>query len=146
MALLFIDLDGFKQVNDTHGHDAGDAILISVSKRLKESTRETDTVARLGGDEFVILMTDLSNIKDCESKCQHIIQSVSEPISWSGLSLKVGASIGVSIYDGDERTYQDLIKESDEAMYLVKQKGKGTYQLHSSYTDITPPQNRTNQG
>lgn len=131
-ALLFIDLDGFKAVNDTLGHDAGDTVLKVVSARLKGLVRKTDTVARLGGDEFVIILSQVNTEQDALSVAQKILEVVGQTIPLeSGKSGQVGASIGISFCPTDGVTIDDLLMASDRAMYQSKKKGKNTFTLAS---------------
>ncbi len=123
-ALLFIDLDGFKDVNDTLGHQAGDVMLKTISTRLLSHVRKIDLVARLGGDEFVILLTDLD--RDTAARVTHkLIHDIANPIEIDGHSLAVTASIGIAIFDPDHgATADDLMDKADAAMYRSKQAGK----------------------
>jgi len=136
LAVLFIDLDGFKQINDNHGHDIGDKVLITVSQRMKAALRKTDTVARLGGDEFIVLLTELSEHDIGKIPVTHLLQACSAAINVETLTLNVSASIGVSLY-GRHASYQDtnistLIEQADQAMYVAKQAGKNRYHYFES--------------
>ena len=136
LAVLFIDLDGFKQINDNHGHDIGDKVLITVSQRMKAALRQTDTVARLGGDEFIVLLTELSEHDIGKIPVTHLLQACSAAINVETLTLNVSASIGVSLY-GRHASYQDtnistLIEQADQAMYVAKQAGKNRYHYFES--------------
>ena len=136
LAVLFIDLDGFKQINDNHGHDIGDKVLITVSQRMKAALRQTDTVARLGGDEFIVLLTELSEQDIGKIPVTHLLQACSAAINVETLTLNVSASIGVSLY-GRHASYQDtnistLIEQADQAMYVAKQAGKNRYHYFES--------------
>ncbi len=125
MTLLMIDLDGFKQINDTYGHDAGDAILVEVAKRLTESCRETDTIARWGGDEFVVILYAGYKEEDCFAIGRKILKSLNAPIDiGNGNTGTVGASIGVSTSQQSGFDKQSLLKNADEAMYETKKRGK----------------------
>jgi len=129
-SLLFIDLDGFKEVNDTLGHEAGDGVLIEVANRLRAAANEADTVARTGGDEFVILVGDRDRGTDAEVLAQAIIASLSEPISIkSGETARLGASIGISNYPEDGDNESILLKKADDAMYKAKNSGKNTFRV-----------------
>jgi len=131
-ALLFIDLDGFKAVNDTLGHDAGDIVLKVVSDRLKTLVRKTDTVARLGGDEFVIILSQINTEQDALNVAQKILTMVGEDIPLElGENAQVGASIGISFCPTDGVTVDELLKASDDAMYHSKRKGKNAFSLAS---------------
>lgn len=124
LAVLFIDLDGFKAVNDTHGHGIGDALLISVASRLNASVRGSDVVARLGGDEFAVLLI-ASGYMEAALVAKHIIEQVSAPHQIGNLTISVSASIGISLFPDTATTSQMLIKLADEAMYRAKRNGKG---------------------
>jgi diguanylate cyclase (GGDEF)-like protein len=119
-ALLFIDLDGFKAVNDTYGHAAGDELLVQVSHRLREIIRDSDTAARLGGDEFVILLDDTSAPNGPQPVIERIEHSLSEPITINGAEVTVGASIGLARSSDGYADIEDLLKRADEAMYQAK--------------------------
>lgn len=123
-ALLFIDLDGFKAVNDNEGHDAGDELLIAVAQRLQRAVRKNDTVARYGGDEFLILVTNLSEVKQALTVADKVLQRISMPYRLATGERKIGASIGVAIFPDHGSEYDDLLTAADEAMYAAKQSGK----------------------
>lgn len=131
IALLFIDLDGFKAINDRYGHSAGDSLLREVANRLDRSVRTTDTVARLAGDEFVIILDCISDeIKDTQMVAQKILNLLISPIIIQGTSVSISASIGIVTYDGsrsDLIDYMDFIKAADAAMYTAKRLGKNQY-------------------
>ncbi len=132
IALMFIDLDGFKGVNDTYGHQTGDQLLVTVAQRLSSSIRAQDTVARLGGDEFTIILEDISDIKDTIVVAQKLLTELSTPIELSGETVNISGSIGISIYPKDGENGEELIKHADMAMYQAKQQGRGRYIF---YTD-----------
>lgn len=128
-AVCFIDLDGFKCVNDLHGHDIGDKLLLRVTECLKNCTRESDTLGRLGGDEFVMI---LSNIKLASSACQlasEVIGLIGAIRDIDGLDVHVGASIGIALYPDHGTTLEELLKQSDQAMYEAKRAGKNSLRL-----------------
>jgi len=129
VAVLFLDLDGFKLVNDTFGHDAGDALLREVSKRTSESVREMDTVARMGGDEFTVILSDMRTRPGIERVAKKIIEALSSPFDLDGKICSVSASIGIAIYDGKRETAEQLVKIADEAMYVAKSSGKNCYRF-----------------
>jgi diguanylate cyclase (GGDEF)-like protein len=131
-ALLFIDLDGFKAVNDTLGHDAGDELLIEVAKRLQTCVRDSDTVARLGGDEFTVIFSMINSLTDAGLGAQKIIENLSAPFNIKDQDTKIGASIGVSVYPDNGDDVELLLKKSDSAMYLAKKEGKNTYRLSTA--------------
>lgn len=132
MAVLFIDLDGFKKVNDTHGHDAGDRLLKTVAQRLSALVREADTVARIGGDEFLIILHNITKATDTEQISSQIINAVSTPCVYDGYELVVGASVGVAVYPLNGETREVLVKSADRAMYDVKKEGKNSYRIAQS--------------
>lgn len=123
-ALLFIDLDGFKAINDNEGHDAGDELLVAVSQRLQRVIRKSDTVARYGGDEFVILVTNLTTVKQALNIAEKVLNRVSMPYRLATGEAKIGASIGVAIYPDHGQEYDALLTAADDAMYAVKESGK----------------------
>jgi diguanylate cyclase (GGDEF)-like protein/hemerythrin-like metal-binding protein/PAS domain S-box-containing protein len=131
LAICFMDLDGFKKVNDDLGHEAGDEVLQSVAERLTECLRETDTVARLGGDEFVLLLEDdFSHQNRFELLMQRVLQSVAQPISLKDSEIRVSCSIGVTLYPADNSGVDDLLLHADQTMYQVKNQGKSAYRLY----------------
>ena len=129
LALIFIDLDQFKQVNDEMGHDVGDLLLKEVAVRIKTIMRESDMLARLGGDEFVALITSVSR-ETITLVAERIMETFSRSFIIEGYELRVGASIGISVYPEDGRDLETLIKSADEAMYTAKRKGKNQYYFH----------------
>ncbi|MCP3941863.1 MAG: GGDEF domain-containing protein [Desulfobacteraceae bacterium] len=130
-ALLFIDLDGFKAVNDTLGHDTGDRLLIEVASRLQTGVRDSDTVARLGGDEFTVIFSMINSLTDAGLGAQKIIENLSVPFNIKNQDIKISASIGVSVYPDNGDDVERLLLKSDSAMYLAKKEGKNTYRLSS---------------
>jgi diguanylate cyclase (GGDEF)-like protein/PAS domain S-box-containing protein len=132
-AVMFLDLDGFKQINDTLGHDAGDLLLQGVSKRLKGVVRESDTVARVGGDEFTFVLNNIESSEGAARVADKIITALSEPFELKGQQCRVGGSIGISMFPDDAGDLDKLIRQADEAMYLAKQSGKNT---HKFYLDV----------
>lgn len=136
-ALLFIDLDGFKAVNDTLGHDAGDTVLKVVSDRLTGLVRKADTVARLGGDEFVIILSQINSEQDAVTMAQKILAVVGQIIPLeSEKTAQVGASIGISFCPNNGITIDELLVASDSAMYQSKRKGKNTFSLASEHSQF----------
>lgn len=131
LSVLFIDLDGFKQVNDTLGHDAGDHILQEISRRLQQIVRESDTVGRLGGDEFVIIANGLSGGEDTERLATKLVAALTRPIQVAGHELSVGCSIGISQYQNDMDP-EALLHKADSAMYRAKKAGGGRYLSHDA--------------
>lgn len=132
LALMFLDLDHFKYINDTLGHDVGDDLLKEVSQRLRDALRESDIVARLGGDEFVVILPVIKNAEECLTVARKIIQTVARPYQLAGQNFSVTASIGISVFPNDGRDEETLTKHADIAMYKAKQEGKNTFQLYSS--------------
>lgn len=126
-ALLFIDLDRFKLINDTLGHHAGDAFLIEISKRLLLTVREHDLVARLGGDEFVVLLTQLQQDADAEDVADRIIEAVRQPMELQGQSLYSGASVGIAHYDASYANADGMLRDADAAMYQAKALGRNRF-------------------
>jgi diguanylate cyclase (GGDEF)-like protein/PAS domain S-box-containing protein len=123
-ALMFIDLDGFKQINDQFGHQKGDAVLVQTATRILSCLRSADNVARLGGDEFIILVDETVNKDALQSLAMKIIEAVSQPFDPDGCVCQVGASIGISIYPNDAEDLDTLVNKADNAMYRVKNSGK----------------------
>lgn len=135
LAVVFLDLDGFKEVNDTHGHDLGDELLITLSHRMKETLREGDTLARIGGDEFVAVLADLACVEDCQPVLERMLQAVAGPVSLGAVVANVTASIGVAIYPQDNADADQLMRHADQAMYVAKQAGKNRYHLFDTVKD-----------
>ena len=129
-ALLLIDLDGFKEVNDTLGHDAGDALLIEVAGRLLAAVRETDRVARLGGDEFAILLPASQARSDIDMVCQRIVEDTAAPVVVNGATIRVSASIGVALFPEHGETQGTLNKSADLALYDAKRSGRNTWRWY----------------
>lgn len=128
IALMFLDLDGFKHVNDTWGHDMGDHVLKTVAMRLQGLLRPADTVARLGGDEFVVLLDNPANRDNVGQVAIRVIREVGEPVEFNGNTGFVGTSIGVALFQSATETPAEaLLKMADDAMYLSKAAGKNTY-------------------
>ncbi len=135
LAVCFLDLDGFKAINDAHGHAVGDLLLIEVTRRIAEVLRVEDTLARLGGDEFVVLLTDVSCERDCTVVLDRILQAVQVGMPIEGRELRVTVSIGVSLFPGDNADADTLMRHADQAMYLAKEAGKNRYQLFDPVSD-----------
>lgn len=127
LAVLFVDLDGFKKVNDVDGHSAGDQLLVEVSSRLSKCIRETDTIARIGGDEFAAILSGDANRKHVEIVAGKIIETVSAPYEIKGNVHRIGASIGISLYPDTGTTADALLAAADSAMYEVKRSGKNNF-------------------
>jgi len=136
VALLFIDLDRFKHVNDSMGHAAGDRMLKAVAARLRSNVRETDTVARLGGDEFTIILEDLVEIQEAEQVALKLLEAFTYPLDLeNGQEVITSPSIGISIFPLHAQTPSDLLKFSDTAMYQAKERGRNTYMLYTEAMD-----------
>jgi diguanylate cyclase (GGDEF)-like protein/PAS domain S-box-containing protein len=127
LAVVFLDLDGFKNINDSYGHLMGDELLIALSQRMKEALREGDSLARIGGDEFVAVLADLANTEDCIPVLERLLMAASEPITLGDLLLNVSASIGVTLYPQDSVDTDLLMRHADQAMYSAKALGKNRY-------------------
>jgi diguanylate cyclase (GGDEF)-like protein/PAS domain S-box-containing protein len=123
IAVLFIDLDGLKSINDCFGHAVGDHLLVSVAERLAQTLRDTDTVARLGGDEFVILAEDLDSDAEALAVAQRVVRAVEEPFQMGSIEVATSASVGVSISRNPAADPEDLLREADMAMYRAKRDG-----------------------
>lgn len=136
LAVAYRDLDGFKAVNDSHGHHVGDELLVKLSERMKEALREGDTLARMGGDEFVVVLVDLVQPTDCEPVLQRLLEAASAPVAQAGgVPLQVSASIGVALYPQDDADADLLLRHADQAMYLAKQAGKNRYHVFDVQAD-----------
>jgi diguanylate cyclase (GGDEF)-like protein len=131
VGLLFVDVDRFKQVNDSMGHSFGDLLLCAVTKRLQACAREADTVARLGGDEFAILMDNLKDTEDPKIVAQRIVNSMLTPLHISGRTLSVSVSIGIAIYPNDDDDVAVLLTKADTAMYEAKARGRNGYRVYN---------------
>ncbi len=129
MAVGFVDLDRFKVINDTLGHDAGDELLKEIARRLSGSLRSCDTVARQGGDEFVVVLTDLARPEDATVVAQKLLEALSPPVTLNGREIIPGASIGFAVYPKDGDNLQTLLMSADKAMYAAKQAGRGQYRF-----------------
>src|SRR3954470_7482736 len=133
LALVFIDLDGFKQINDMHGHDAGDLLLVEMAARLRKHLRASDLVARLGGDEFLVVLEDIQDLLPVEIVARKLLAEVTHPYSTAaGAELRVTASIGISVLPDDAVDATALMKHADTAMYAAKQAGKNTLRFYNA--------------
>jgi diguanylate cyclase (GGDEF)-like protein/PAS domain S-box-containing protein len=135
VAVLFVDLDGFKLVNDMHGHDAGDVLLADLAHRLRECMREGDTLGRLGGDEFVVLIEGYAAESQLVEVARKILDTVAQPFLLREGACSVTASIGIATYPHDSRDAADLLKNADLAMYRAKEQGKNSFRFHSARMD-----------
>lgn len=131
LSLLFLDLDRFKDVNDTLGHDVGDQLLQAIAERLRGCIRQSDTVARLGGDEFVILLTSVKAARDSAIVAEKILESLSEPVDLGGQAIFTSTSIGVVMFPHDGENAETLLKHADMAMYGAKERGRNNFQFYS---------------
>jgi len=129
LAIMFIDLDDFKKINDSLGHDAGDAVLIEVSKRLSLCIRESDTVARWAGDEFTILLANVQSTKNIEHLAKRILNELNKPLIFKSKKMKISVSIGISLFPNSENQLESLVNQADKAMYKAKLSGKNTYEF-----------------
>jgi diguanylate cyclase (GGDEF)-like protein len=127
MAVLFLDLDGFKIVNDTYGHDVGDELLQQVATRLQSCVRKSDTVVRFGGDEFVLLLTGLHHVNEAKLVAEKVLYLLQAPFELSATTIQIGCSIGIALYPNEGINDIDLLKEADTLMYKVKASGKNNY-------------------
>lgn len=129
LALLYMDLDGFKEVNDSLGHRAGDRVLVETAQRIATLIRKSDTLARVGGDEFMVILPDCSAVEDAQRTAGKIIAGVREPIGLGGRSAHIGVSIGIAMYPEDGREPDDLVRAADRAMYAAKEVGNSARHL-----------------
>lgn len=136
LAVAFIDLDQFKHINDTLGHDAGDQLLLTVAERLTVLVRDSDTVVRLGGDEFVILLSSVHKNEDITHTLQRILASIAQPVALNGMDFNISCSIGVSIYPEDGVLANVLLKNADSAMYKAKQSGRNNFQFFTRKLNV----------
>ena len=134
-AICFLDLDGFKLINDQHGHEVGDQLLVGVARNLTSALRAHDTLARLGGDEFVLLLSDLDSPHECAVILSRVLQTVRQPVNAGGHVISISASIGVTLYPHDSADPDTLLRHADQTMYLAKQAGKNRYQLFDPEVD-----------
>jgi len=132
LGLMLLDLDRFKAVNDTLGHDIGDELLKAVSERLKSCVREVDTVARMGGDEFTVILEGVPSEASIVVVAKRITESISSAFELKGHSVSIGISIGITVYPHDDQGIDELLKHADEAMYRAKQQGGSGYHFHEA--------------
>jgi diguanylate cyclase (GGDEF)-like protein/PAS domain S-box-containing protein len=131
LAVVFLDLDGFKAVNDQHGHSAGDELLVLVSQRMKGALRDGDTLARIGGDEFVAVLVDLDRPEDAEPVLERLLQAAADPVTVGHVEIQVSASMGIAVYPRDGAHTDLLLRRADQSMYLAKQAGRNRYRFFS---------------
>lgn len=135
LAVLYLDLDGFKDINDEYGHNAGDEMLIAVSHNMKAALRNVDTLARIGGDEYALVLADVQGPHQCGCMVERILRACAEPVVIQGNLLRISASIGVTIYPQDDVDADQLLRHADRAMYEAKQAGKNRYHIFDSVLD-----------
>jgi diguanylate cyclase (GGDEF)-like protein len=136
LAVAYLDLDGFKAVNDTYGHETGDQLLIALARRMKETLRESDTLARLGGDEFVAVLMDIGDVSASVPMLTRLLEAAAEPVSLDGRLLQVSASLGVTFFpQTDEVDADQLLRQADQSMYQAKLAGKNRYHVFDSDQD-----------
>lgn len=138
--LMFLDLDRFKEINDTMGHDSGDALLQSVARWLRNCVRESDTVARIGGDEFAVILANICEPQDAVNTAERILAAFVEPVMHEGREIFSSLSIGIAFYPGDAGSTVDLLKNADVAMYRAKQNGGNNYSFFSGKISQSSPQ------
>ncbi|WP_157670716.1 bifunctional diguanylate cyclase/phosphodiesterase [Chitinibacter sp. GC72] len=136
MAVCYLDLDGFKQVNDLYGHATGDQLLVGVTQRLQQVLRVDDTLARLGGDEFVLLLSDLASTEECEQILARVLAAVCIPTHCGDIEVHISASVGVTLFPQDNVGADALIRHADQAMYLAKQSGKNRFKFYDHRADL----------
>ena len=129
LAVAYLDLDGFKAVNDTHGHSVGDELLIAVSEYMKEALRGGDTLARIGGDEFIAIMVDLEKVEESDLVLERLLRATAQPVTLGDVVMQVSVSIGVTFYPQDGADADQLIRHADQAMYVAKRAGKNRYHV-----------------
>lgn len=137
LTVMFLDLDGFKNINDTQGHLTGDLLLKQVADRLSRCVRESDTVGRIGGDEFAVIVNDAETIKQVAALAEKLIETINSPFDLEGSEVHIGISIGISSYSDETATQDDLINNADMAMYESKKKGKNRYTFYSQTPDLS---------
>ncbi|AMD02697.1 EAL domain-containing protein [Halomonas chromatireducens] len=142
LAVVFVDLDHFKQINDAMGHAVGDELLVMVADRLQSRLREDDTLARLGGDEFLILLPDLEEVEEVTRVARRLVDAVGEPCIINGHEFSIGCSLGISLYPDDATNAEALIHDADVAMYRAKQEGRNAYRLYRTEMNIQDDRQR----
>lgn len=136
LAILYLDLDNFKTINDSYGHDIGDQLLVEISHRMKNTIREADTLARIGGDEFIVLMCDVVSINEYRQLAERVLEACSEPTVIGASTLQISASIGMTVFPQDSVDAEQLIRHADSAMFVAKQTGKNSIHVFDSALDI----------
>ena len=135
LAVAYLDLDGFKAINDTFGHEVGDELLIELSELMNNALREEDTLARIGGDEFVAVLPNFNNMDDYKLVLERLLQAAMSLVYIDGRALQVSTSIGVTLYPQDGADADQLMRHADQAMYIAKQTGKNRYHLFDIHED-----------
>ena len=135
LAVCYLDLDGFKPINDQHGHQFGDHLLIEVAQRLSLSLRGGDSVARLGGDEFVLLLNDLTSLTECDAVINRLLRTIAQPIVIEGETAQVTASLGVTLFPEDDSDVDTLLRHADQALYIAKEAGRNRYHVFNTSHD-----------
>ena len=135
-AVIYVDLDGFKHVNDHFGHEAGDQLLIQVAANFKSIVRQTDSIARIGGDEFIVLLTDIDSETTLITKIEKLLAEASRPLEFKGHKFSVGASIGVALFPDHGEDAETLLHHADQAMYQAKNQGKHTFRFFTEDINI----------
>ncbi len=144
VGVCYLDLDGFKPINDRFGHDTGDRILVEIARRLQATLRDEDTVSRIGGDEFVLILVDLVSLEECILVLDRVLEVVAQPIQLEETILEVNASIGLTLYPEDDVDADMLLRHADQAMYWAKEAGKNCYHLFDPQQDRQIKANREN--
>jgi diguanylate cyclase (GGDEF)-like protein/PAS domain S-box-containing protein len=135
LGICYLDLDGFKPINDSLGHEAGDYVLVEIARRIGATIRGGDTVARLGGDEFVILLVGLETMAECTATLERLLEVISQPIIYRNNQVAVSASVGVALYPMEDEDQDILLRHADQAMYTAKQTGKSRYHIYDASQD-----------
>lgn len=135
LAVCYLDLDGFKPINDSHGHQCGDLLLLEIASRLTQSLRGGDSVARIGGDEFVILLNELESRQECELILDRLLQTISEPVDLDDLSVSITASLGVTLFPEDGADADTLLRHADQSLYRAKEAGRNCYHIFDALYD-----------
>lgn len=138
IAVLFLDLDGFKKINDRYGHEIGDLLLVEIANRLLATVRNTDFIVRLGGDEFIVVLTELTEIEQVKELAEKILMNIAKPIKAKKLVLQVTVSIGISLYPEHSQELKDLIRYADDALYNVKLEGRNHFKLFFNPDKLSP--------
>jgi len=137
VAVLFLDLDGFKAVNDQLGHEAGDQLLCEIARRVSGAIRHSDTVARVGGDEFTVILNEIGNPQDVSVVAEKILAAIAAPFAIAGQQRSIGVSIGIAIFPDHAEAHDELLRAADASMYAAKQAGKNTFRFH----ELAAPEN-----